>query len=213
MDLDELKERTRSVKAPAFASATDPAGSVDDLISRMRASDTQDTQMVRRWRTALAVGGVAYTLLFTLTWIFPPDVDPGYHRLILALFALVLLLLGGRFHHMLRTLSGFQYSTGTLSFLEEAAGRYRFMRPKDLAFSLPYAVAVLALSGVAWVNGMHRYMPSWSDSTSILVFLGIMCVAGAIGLLAARRDWHRRKEPILRELNRLKEELTSPGAE
>jgi hypothetical protein len=213
MDLDELKNRTRAVRAPVLtpAGAVDPGRVADDLISRMKAEDARDAKSLRGMMMFFGVAGAFMTALFTLTWLFPPDQDPNVHRILLALMGLLFLSFGAMHRAKSRELSGIDYTRTVRSFLDDSERRYRFCPLRGLSFTIPYLVLLLVLlatSAVSWIHAMHRYFPAMEDSTGIILFCALMIVAGVIGLISGRKDWRKRKAPILEELRRMKAELT-----
>jgi len=213
MDLDDLKNRTRSVRAPALtpAGTGDPGQAADDLIGRIKAEDAKDAKALRGMMIVFGIAGAFMTFLFALTWLFPPDQDPNLHRILLALMGLLFLSFGAIHRAKSRELSGIDYTRTVRSFLDDSEKRYRFVALTDLSFTIPYLVLLLfllATSGVSWINAMHRYFPAMEDSTGIIVYCALIVVSGVIGLIVGRKAWRKRKAPILEELRRMKAELT-----
>lgn len=218
MDLDELKERTRAVRAPALAPSGGGGSGVaaDDLISRIQAQDAKDAKALRGMMMFFGVAGGFMTFLFGLTWLFPPDQDPNIYRVLLALMGLLFLSFGAMHRAKARELSAIDYAVPVRSFLDDSEKRYRFVPLKGLSFAIPYFVflfALLAVCGVSWTIGMHRYVPAMEDSTGIMIYCAIIAVAGVIGFVFGRKDWRKRKAPILEVLRRLKAELTREESE
>lgn len=213
MELDELKDRTRKVKAPAFSPTV--AGDVDpvaeDLVARMKAVDAKDAKSLRGMMILVGTAGAFALALFTLTWILPPDQDPNYHRVILAVMGLLFVSLWAIYRSKSRELSGMEYAMSVRSFLDKSITRYRFFPIKGnpmAAAYLMFVVAILVTGGVSWVHSMPRYFPALEDSTSILIYCAILVVAAVFGVIFRRKDWKKRKAPILEELRRMKAELT-----
>jgi len=220
MDLDEWKNRTRSVKAPALrpTGTGGPGQTADDLMERIKSEDAKDAKALRGMMILFGIAGAFMTFLFALTWLFPPDQDPNFHRVVLALMGLLFLSFGAMHRAKSRELSGTDYASPVRSFLDDSEKRYRFFALKGPAFMIPYLVFLVALlgtSGVSWLNAMHRYFPAMEDSTGILIYCALIVVAGVIGFILARKDWRKRKAPILEELRRMKAELTreEPGGD
>ncbi len=209
MDLDELKDRTKTVKAPTITSIGSPTSGqpVDDLIGRMKAEDAKDARMLRRMMLFFGIGGVLYVLIFTLTWLYPPDTDPQFHRVVLAAFALLFLLIGNFHRKKWRHLSGIDYTVPLRSFLEGAEKRYRFINPRDLGFMVPYLILLTVTCGLAWLSAFHRYFSAMDESVGIILFCLFMVGAGLFGFVVGKRDWQKRKAPIVEEIKRMRTEL------
>lgn len=218
MDPDELKDRTRSVKAPGSSPARTGGhvNGIDGLIDKMKASDAADAKMLTRFTVFIGTAGTLAAALFLLTWFFPPDGNPNIHRVVLGFMAVFFLSIGAMYRAKAREISGLDYAKPMLRFLDDAEKRYRFVNLKNLGLNAPHIVAVagiLIVSLLGWLNAMHRYLPGMSDATGIMLYCGLMLASGAVGTVLARKDWHRRKRPILEELRRLKDDLLREEAE
>jgi len=212
MDLDEMKSRARSVRAPmpASSSAGRSEQSDTDLIGRMKAIDAKDVATLRRFTLLFVIAGIFCGALFTLTWFFPPDNDPNIHRVLLSCMALLFLSFGAMHRSKSRELSGIDYTKPVLSFLNDSEKRYRLLGSQFPGFKILYFLALLALLGASlgsWIMAMHRYFPELDDSTAILIFCALIAVSAVLGATVGLRDWKKRKAPILEELRRMKEEL------
>ena len=97
MNLDDWKDRAREVKAPGTGTGGPRPGgrALDGLIRVLKAEDESDRKRLRRTAIFFSILGVAYVLLFALTWILPPDPppSPGMSRLALTLAFLCFLLI------------------------------------------------------------------------------------------------------------------------
>lgn len=215
MDLNELKDQMKKVRAPeATLTAPDgPIRSMDDLIERLTQEDARDRKRLQGSKLFFTIAGIIYVMIFVLTWIYPPDTDPAFHRIILGLFALLFLSLGFVIARKARDLSSIDYAAPVGSFLKKAAQRYRFMNPRDLWFMVPYFIILTITTGNAWMSGFRRYLSFVEPSVGLPAFVVFWLVALAAGTALGLRDWKRRKAPLLHALQRLRAELTAEEPE
>jgi len=211
MELNNLKKKAQSVRAPeialpGFEGASSP---LDGLIARLKEQDAKDRKWFRRMKFFFAVAACVYVLIFTIAWIYPPDTDPALNRLLLGIFALVFLSAGLRSALKARRISQIDYSEPVDSFLKNAEHRYRFADPRELWLTLPFIVIASAASGMAWMSAFRRYFPSLEPSVGLISFCSFWVVVCAVGGVIGRRDWKRRRAPILQEIRRLRAELNA----
>jgi Na+/melibiose symporter-like transporter len=215
MDLNELKDQMKKVKAPeATLTAPDsPIQSMDDLIERLTQEDARDRKRLRGSKLFFTIAGIIYVLIFVLTWIYPPDTDPLFHRNILGLFALLCLSLGFVSARKARELAGLNYAEPVGFFLKLAAQRCRFINPRDLWFMVPYFIILTVTAGNAWMSGFRRYLSFVEPSMGLPAFVVFWLVAMAVGTALGLRDWKRRKAPLLHAIEQLRAELTAEEPE
>lgn len=215
MDLNSLKEKTRSVKAPesplkGVEGVTRP---LDALIARLQEQDTSERKRFRRMMIVSAAAALVYLLIFTLTWIYPPDGNAASSRLVMGLFTVIFLSIGLVSGLKARERSGIDFKKPVGSFLEDAERRYRFINMRDLWFIVPYLVVVTVAGAMAWMNGFERYLPYVEPSARLASFCVFWILAFTAGVVLGARDWKKRKAPILREIRRLRTEITSEEQE
>ena len=219
MDLHELKDRARSVGAPADAAGgrLTPGGSFEGLINALKAEDDLDRRRVRRAKTFFGIAAIVYLGLFTLTWILPPDGNAGTSRMALALFTVAFLGVWMKSRSVWRELSARDYSAAVETFVAQSERRYRFIDPSDVPFMVAGVVLLLLGAAAAWMSAGARYFPDLPQSTllaSFAVFVGAVLAASlAVGLTVTRAEWKKRKAPIWEELKRLKAELSREESE
>lgn len=206
MDLNNLKDQARKIKAPetAVAGFGGSIGSLDDLIERLKKEDMLDRRRMRRMMVFFVIAGIIYSLIFALTWIAPPDTDPAFHRLILGLFALIFLSIGVVSAKRARKLSGINYAEPVGSFLKHAEQRCAFVNPRDLWFMVPYLIILTITTGMSWMSGFRRYLPSVDPSVALLSFGVFWLVALAAGYVLGLFEWKKRKAQLLHEVRQLR---------
>jgi hypothetical protein len=195
MDLDEMKNQVKRVKAPAIDDPAAGVRSVNNLIAALKTEDAMDKKKYRKTMVFFAIAGVFYAGLFVLTWIAPPDDSPNVHRTILGLFALVFLSLGVYGRAKSNELSGIDYAASSRAFLKSAEKRYRIVPLKEIVF-----IVILAMtSAVALLNALERYFFSLDLTGKIIVgsayFLIVLAAAPLRWL-----EWKKRKGPLLKEI-------------
>lgn len=216
MDLDELKERAQKVGLPD-RQARDTGASAQALIGfigAMKAEDRRDRSRLRRMMLISVAAGVFYVLLFTLTWIAPPDDDPGFHRMVLALFSVI--LLSGALVTRLRSneLAGIDYAQPIGSFLKSVERRYKPVNLRDAAFGVVFFAAFSVAGALGWLSAKDRYFPSMDPGAALILYGAIVAVALVAGLILGVNEWKKRKAPLLRQVREMRAALESsdPGA-
>jgi len=213
MNLDDWKDRAREVKAPGTGTGGPRPGgrSLDGLIRTLKAEDDSDRKRLRRTAIFFSILGVAYVLLFALTWILPPDPppSPGMSRLALTLAFLFFLLIGWVSATRSRRLAGIDYAGPMRSFLDEAEHRYRFLNGRDLGAFVPIFLLTAALIWFASRNAFERYLPGVAPSLATLVPILVLAAACVAGVVLGRRRWAKKRAPILDEIRRIKAALAA----
>lgn len=209
MDLNEIMRQAKNVKAPGRLSGGphEEVSSVDALIALMKAEDVRQQKLLRRMKFFYSGAAIIYLMIFVLSLLFPPDTTPESSRLVLGLFALIFLSLGGWSGMTSRKLQGIDYAAPVRAFLEQADARYRFIRPRDIALGIVYLAVLTITSGLAWSNAAQRYFPALENSVVIATFCLVWFVACIMGLVLGLLDWRKRKAPLLKELRRIRSEL------
>ena len=213
MNLDDWKDRAREVKAPGTGTGGPRPGgrALDGLIRVLKAEDESDRKRLRRTAIFFSILGVAYVLLFALTWILPPDPppSPGMSRLALTLAFLCFLLIGWVSATRSRRLAGIDYAGPVRSFLDEAERRYRFLNGRDLAVVVPIVLLAGAMTWFASRNAFERYLPGAAHSVATFAPVLVLAAACVAGLVLGRRLWEKRRAPILDEIRRIQAALAA----
>jgi len=209
MDLNEMRDRVRSVKAPGIDDRIPYNRTVEDLIAAVKIEDARDNKTLRRSMIFFAGAGVFYAALFLLTFIAPPDDSPNMHRMILGLFAFTFLSIGMYSRMNSRRLTGLDYAEPARAFLDTAEKRYRIVQVKSLLFGVPYLLILMVTCAFAFLTGMERYFPSLEPRVGIVLFAIFFLVVVAVGLLFGWKEWKRRKAPLLSEIREMRVHLNN----
>jgi drug/metabolite transporter (DMT)-like permease len=211
MDLNEMRDRVRKVKAPGIDAKLPDDRMVDGLIAAVKAEDARDMKRLRQSMIFFVAAGFFYGAVFLLTFIAPPHDSPNKHRMILALFAFVLLSIGIFSRMKSRRLAGVDYTEPSNAFLQAVEQRYRIVQVKELAFVVPYLLILVVTSAFAFLTGIERYFPSLDPEVGILLFAIFFVIVLALGLLFGWKEWKRRKAPLLDEIRAMRTDLGNGG--
>jgi len=209
MDLDEMKNQAKRVKAPGIDLDPLRNRSANDLIAALKSEDARDKKKFRWTMLFFGIAGVFYTGIFLLTWIAPPDDSPNTHRVILGLFATLFLSLGVYGRRKSRELAGIDYTEPSSAFLGRVERRYRFVQGKELVTLILFVVILAATCAFGLMMALERYFPSLGTESRLVACSVFFVVALAGGLLLSWQEWKRRKEPLLRKVREMQVKLTS----
>lgn len=216
MDVNDLKNLCKSVKAPASPPA-DTRGSAEPqngLMEKLKAQEAKEALQLRKARPLWLVAAACFLLAFLGTLCFPPaGLRPSrllFGGVLAAVYVVNAALLGRR----LRQLARIDYAESLRSFLDKAAQRHRFMGPQE-CWLVGLGLILLGVVGGVYVedNLVRRYMGPEHQSLGIgLYCLGYVLVCAA-GFTFTYRNWKRDKAPLLAEVRKMKAELMADEAD
>jgi hypothetical protein len=192
MEIDELKDETKKIKAPDVASLDfgDRVRTVNGLADELKRRDAAEKKRLRRFMIVFGVIGVGLIAV-----ALRGDPDPGVRLgrwLLASIYALVVALSAIKSF----TLGKVDYAEPALPFLKKAVKRYRFIAPWEYYIMVPgLGVAGLAgwlLAASGFDHIVHRARATTFDILYVLGFIGLC----AFGLIMSRRDWKRDKGPL-----------------
>ena len=212
MELDEVKEQVQRIRL-ADGRTRNPHASAQAMagfIGAMKAEDQRDRKRIRRMMVFAAAAGVFYVLLFTLTWIAPPDESPELYRVVLSAFGLLFLsaALVGRMRS--NELSGIDYAQPIGVFLRSVERRCKFVNMRDAGLGVIFVASFSVTGALAWLSAKNRYVPSMDQGTALIVYGGIVAIALVVGLILGANEWRKRKAPLLRQVREMKADLETP---
>jgi predicted neutral ceramidase superfamily lipid hydrolase len=215
MELDELKNRARKGELPGwgFRGTSQSPQAMSSFIDTIKEEDRRARVQMRRAMILAAVAAVFYVLLFTLTWIAPPDDSPNRHRLLLSAFGLLFLSAALVSRKRSDTLAGIDYTQPISAFLKDAECRYKPFNIRDTVLGVLYLMAFCVTGALAWLNAKNRYFPGMDQGTALLLFGIIIAAALAVGLVAGIRQWRNRNAPLLRQIREMLADLEAVGTE
>lgn len=207
MDLDELKERTKNIKAPAANSSeghTIPA----TLIAELKEADEKRYKSLRKARTffIIATGIFLFAFVAALSSFDVPsrDVETLVRQrgsiLLIYLFVSVLYFL------TVRRLSRIDYTEPMRQFLRNAERRYMFMSPGGAVVMVAGLIFVVVIAEIGYVPYLSRKFGTPTESTAIGFALFIIAVA-VMGTYFTWKDWRKDRAQIWRQIKKIREEL------
>ena len=216
MNVNELKNLCKSVKAPAIPPADRRSSNEpqNGLIEKLKAQEAQEALQLRKARPLWLVAAASFLLMFLgMLWLPPAGLRPS--RLLLggvlaAVYVMNAILLGRR----LRQLAQIDYTGSLRSFLDKAEQRYRFMGPQEYWLAGSGLILLGVVGGVYFEdNFVRRCMDPEHQAFGIAIYsLGYLLVCAA-GFTFSYRNWRRDKAPLLAEIQKTKAELMADEAD
>lgn len=205
MNLDEMKTRTSTVKAPGFT-GHDSQRTVDELIATLKLADEHERKKLRRMMFFSILAGLLFAFTFIMTWLQPLSADKHYTILLRGSLSLWFLLIGLSAWYMSRRHAKLDYSEPLALFLAKAEKRYRFMTTQGILVGLgilPIAVFSIIMAG-EYLSGVFRRYVSQAAAEAVPLFWYLFIVMVFIlGWLFTYRDWQRDKAVYWREIKTL----------
>jgi hypothetical protein len=212
MDLDSLKERSKSLRAPQFGSAelAGESPKLDGLVARLKDTEKKEYERTKKALTlwiiaiALLLFSLAGALLATETQQLLPTLI--LRVMTVLLFATVAILA----YVKIRKLSKVDYTEPVRTFLDKAESRFSFARWNY--FALVYLLIIVISYGAHFYISyvLFRYFDiqnSWLGFAITLVFFTLVFF---VGIAATKSGWNRERAPLLEEIRKMRAEL---GAE
>jgi len=193
MNLDDFKNLTKHVTAPAGAPSSD--AKLGGFIAEMRARDQQARQ--RALGMAVVMFGVGSTFIATGRADRPGAALTGLGMVFVAA------IVGLKGHSFGRV----NYAAPAREFLAAAAKRYQYWRAEDAVFAVPLLLTLGAGGGVTvWLTA-QKYL---GDHGALLVILGYLAFFVGLcvfGWIVGRKQWQREHAAWLSEIRRRQGEL------
>ncbi len=213
MDLDELKQKAKDLRAPGCAASSGKADGarMERLIASLRTEDERDRNRARRMMIFFGIASVLYLLIFSLTWIFPPDGPPGNSRLALGIFAAAFfgIAIASRRAWRERTAQVVGKSGESVrASLERAKKQYGFIETGTAILAIPFLMALTLGASSAWSSAAARYLPDVDPSIVMGAFWIFWALMLPVALLLGWLDWKKRKWQIREEVKALLGELS-----
>lgn len=211
MELDELKNRARGLKAPESPGerSGNRGASFEGLLRKLKEEDAREQVRLRRAKTFFGIAALLYAAIFTLTWILPPDGPAGRSRLVLGLYTLIFVAIVTASVVRARRIAATDYSSSVGAFLKESERKYALVNWREIWLLVPLFIIATLTAGLGWMNAFARYFSHLDESTGLLAFVVlwlIACItAAAVGLFW----WKKHQAPLLEEIRRLQNELAS----
>jgi hypothetical protein len=215
MNVDDLKNLCKSIKAPTSpsASARGSAAPQNGLLQKLKAQEASEALQLRKARPLWLAAAACFLLAF-LGMLCVPPVGLRPSRLLLGgvlavVYVVNAVLLGRR----LRQLARIDYAESLHSFLTKAEDRHRFMGVQE-CWLVGLGLMLLGVVGGVYVedNLVRRHMSPEHQTLGIVLFcLGYLFVCAA-GFTFTYLNWRRDKAPLLADIRKMKAELTADEA-
>lgn len=197
MDIDELKDETKKIKAPDIGALEfgSRVRSVNGLVDDLKRRDAAEKKKLRRMMVIFGgVGGVLFAHLMLR------DESPAA-RLGRGLLVLIYLLIVALAAIKSFGLGKIDYTEPPLVFLRKAEKRYRFIAPWEYLYIIP-GLVVAGFAGWLMLSGFNYLAhPARAVLYDALFVLGFLALC-AFGFTASRKIWERDKGPIHDKLKR-----------
>jgi hypothetical protein len=203
MDVDNLKDSMRALRAPA-GSCAEPGVPLDNLVAVLKTADEKQMLMLRRMRVLFAVGTALFAVALVAAAIGAVEERLLQMGVMLGMYLLVTVLcvVGIRKHARVN------YGVPACEFIKQAERRYRFMRPSDWVIQIVGLGIVGAASGVAFVPYLSRVF-GFGDSTSPMWFFFALFFLGVavMGEYFTWKNWSRDRAPVWRRIRQVQQGL------
>ncbi len=205
MELDDLKAKTREIKAPGADGAAGGRGE-DKLLGAIREADERLRHEARKATPLHAVAGLAFLAGGVLS---VRSVSPaGSSSLHLVVLGGVFLLLAALLAAKARSLARMDYSKPVKTFLAEAERRYRFLRPSELVYSVPLLLLLAATGGRVLLDRLvPRYVGVDGRGVVIALYAVFFLAVCGMGYYFTYQNWQRANGRIWADIRRTREEM------
>ena len=195
MNLDDFKDLTKHVTAPAGAPSSD--AKLGGFIAEMRARDQQARR--RALGMAIIMFGVGSTFIATGRADRPGAALTGLGMVFVAVFMIV----------KGRSFGRVNYAAPAREFLAAAAKRYQYWRAEDMVFTVPLLLTLGEGGGLTvWLTA-QKYLGERGVRFAILGYLVFFVGLCVFGWIAGRKQWQREHAAWLDEIRRRQGELSN----
>jgi hypothetical protein len=193
MNLDDFKNLTKQVTAPADAPSSDTK--LGGFIAEMRARDQRARQQVLGM--AVILFAVGSTFIATGRAARPGALLVGLGILMVAVFMSLKAHSFGRVN----------YAAPAQEFLAAAAKRYQFWRAEDAIFAVPLLLMLGAGGGLTVWLAANKYLGNRGARFAMLGYLVFFIGLCVFGWIASRKQWQREHAAWLNEIRGRQREL------
>jgi hypothetical protein len=197
MELDDFKNKDKIQSTPEFTGEGTNMQPMETLIEELKALDNKERKKAGIFIIIFSMFVAVYSSTATL---HQGGMKTGFSLLVLG-FILVLGYIFWRY----RRIKNVDYSAPTTVFLSDAEQRCRFMGPLDWVITIPMIILFIIGGSVVVHSTFNRY---FGDSIiPLVIYLGIMAAAIAIGFRASYKDWKNDKGWMLKKIREMKREF------
>jgi hypothetical protein len=197
MDYNELTEKYKTIKSPEKQQESlnlNESGK-NSLLETIKIDDANSKKQSKRFYIITAITAAIYIVVF----IINPDPDLTLkHRLAGTCYILASIILAALFRKKHDHLKKIWYTSSPKVFLEEAKKRFQFWNKKQL-----WLIMVVLLINVATLISVSKYFEYLNNLNGIIVFQLIYFSLLAFGFIMGKREWTKRKKPILLKIEEM----------
>ncbi|MEI6455207.1 MAG: hypothetical protein WCO93_02870 [bacterium] len=170
---------------------------MDNFIEELKAKDSAEKKKILVFIIIFFVFVAVYSSSLSL---HQGGMRTGFSILVLGFF----LILGYMFWRF-RRLKKVDYSAPTMTFLENAEERYKFMTPIDWVITIPLLILLIVGGSVIVHSTFIRYFPV--SYVPLIIYLCIMAGAVTVGFWASQKDWRKGNGKVLERIRQMKKEF------
>ncbi len=205
MDLDELKNRTKAVKASQTGHGrTWPTeGSVDGIIAALKEEDLKERRAHLKALPFWCIAGGIFLFLFVVTVVLPGGTPLFSTALLKGALVVLYISLAILIAYRIRILGTVDYSEPVKNFLEKARKRHAFSSTRSLVVGFVVTLALAYAAHFYIRDVFYRYFGITDSSVSLMAITALLVGVYVFGLIVTKKDWKKAKAPILDEIDRV----------
>jgi hypothetical protein len=211
MDLDNLKDKARQIKAPEAKGmgVGESATAAQNLIVLLKAADEQQLKMLRRSRKFMLIATGIFLFTFALTFLEPGSGGTVQdRRMMKGSLVCIYVLVTTIYFIGVKKLSRVDYSAPVRRFLEQAELRYRFMKPSAWMVSLSGLFFVGVITTLGYTPYLSRVFGFGENLLPMYLILpGFILGVAVMGFYFTWKNWERDRSPLWRRIKQMQQEL------
>jgi hypothetical protein len=210
MDLDGLKDRVKSVRAPEPGSrgTHKSARSLDDLIAMLKSEDEKERQNLKKTVPLWILAAAIFVVAFIVTVILPTDAPNASKIAMRAMLAILYVSIGVFMVRRLRALSKIDYDESVRLFIEKAEKRYVFGSTEYFIFAFVITIILAYVSHFYVQDVLYRYFNVVDSSIALGITLAFFMAVYVFGYAMTKKNWEKQRSPVLEEIRSLKSAMT-----
>jgi hypothetical protein len=191
MEIDELKNTTKNIKAPDMGTLPfkAPVRSVNGLAEELKREDAKERKRLRRF---IFLFGLA-TVLLSLSFL-RPGIGAGYRiglGLLVGTYAAIVAVSAAKYFRI----NAIDYAEPTLVFLKKAEKRYRFIAPWEIYYMAPFLGILCAAGWFLLFENRYFVKLKHSPFAAVIYVLAYLAVC-VFGFAMTKKDWRKQKGPV-----------------
>ena len=210
MDLEGLKDRAKSVRAPEPGSrgSRKSVRSLDNLITMLKTEDEKERQKLKKAVPLWILVAAIFVVAFIVTVVLPTDAPNASTIAMRAMLAILYVSIGAFMILRLRSLSRIDYHESVRSFIEKAERRYVFASTEYFIFAFVITIILAYVSHFYLQDVLYRYFSVIDSSVALGITLAFFMAVYVFGYAMTKKNWEKQKSPVLEEIRSLKSAMT-----